>query len=41
MDLVNSKINYTLALLDMKIQSLWDFEKMEPVLKEDRKLKEN
>jgi outer membrane protein TolC len=34
MDLVNSKINYKLALLDIKIQSLWDFEKMEPVMKE-------
>jgi len=34
MDMVNAKINYKLALLDMKIQSLWDFEKMEPVMKE-------
>jgi len=34
MDIVNSQINYKLALLDMKIQSLWDFEKMEPVMKD-------
>jgi outer membrane protein TolC len=34
MDFVNSKINYKLALLDMKIQSLWDFERMEPVIKD-------
>ena len=32
MDIVNSQINYKLALLDMKIQSLWDFEKMKPVI---------
>ena len=34
MGLVNALIDYKLALLDMKIQSLWDFEKDEPVLPE-------
>jgi len=34
MDIVNSQINYKLALLDMKIQSLWDFEKMKPVIED-------
>ena len=37
MNLVNAQINYKLALLDMKIQSLWDFEKMEPVIKTEEK----
>ena len=31
-DLINALINYKLALLDMKVQSLWDFEKDRPVL---------
>ena len=30
--LVQALINYKLALLAMKIESLWDFEKNEPVL---------
>ncbi len=32
MGLVQAQIDYVLALLDIKIQSLWDFEKNEPVL---------
>lgn len=32
MGLVQAQIDYKLALLDIKIQSLWDFEKNEPVL---------
>ena len=35
MGLVNSLIDYRLALLDMKIQSLWDFERNKPVLYEE------
>lgn len=31
--LVSAMVNYKLALLDLKIQSLWDFEKDETVLK--------
>jgi outer membrane protein TolC len=32
MGLVNAQIDYRLALLDMKIQSLWDFVEDKPVL---------
>ncbi len=32
-DLVSAQVDYKLALLDLKIQSLWDFEKNEPVIK--------
>ncbi len=32
--LVNALINYKLAILDLKIQSLWDFEREEPVIKD-------
>ncbi len=32
MSLVDAQIGYKLALLDMKIKSLWDFEKNQPVL---------
>ncbi|MFC2088540.1 TolC family protein [Calditrichota bacterium] len=32
--LVNALINYKIALLDLKIQSLWDFERNESVLKD-------
>jgi outer membrane protein TolC len=31
-DLVNSMINYKFSLLDLKIESLWDFEKNQPAL---------
>jgi len=31
-DLVNSMIGYKLSLLDLKIESLWDFEKNQPAL---------
>jgi len=34
MGLVQALISYKLALLDLKIQSLWDFERNEPVLPE-------
>ena len=32
MQLISALVHYKLALLDMKIQSLWDFERDEPVL---------
>jgi len=32
-DLISALVEYKLALLDLKIQTLWDFEKDEPVLK--------
>ena len=31
--LVNAMINYKLSLLDLKIESLWDFEKNQPALR--------
>jgi outer membrane protein TolC len=31
-DLVNSMISYKFSLLDLKIESLWDFEKNQPAL---------
>jgi outer membrane protein TolC len=31
-DLVNSMISYKFSLLDLKIESLWDFEKNEPAI---------
>jgi outer membrane protein len=34
-NIVNALINYKLALLDMKIQSLWDFERKKPALYEE------
>jgi len=35
MGLINALIDYRLAVLDMKIQSLWDFERNKPVLYEE------
>ncbi|MFC1693927.1 TolC family protein [Candidatus Latescibacterota bacterium] len=35
MGLVRALINYKQAILDMKIQSLWDFERNEPVIPEE------
>ena len=32
MDLINAMINYKLDLIDLKTESLWDFEKNEPVV---------
>lgn len=37
-NLVNALINYKLALLDLKIQSLWDFERNEAVLKDSNSI---
>lgn len=37
LNLVQTLINYRLALLNLKIQSLWDFEKNEPVLNVNEK----
>ena len=39
MDLVNALINYKIELLNLKIQSLWDFAKQEPVVPEFKKNK--
>ncbi len=38
--LVNALINYKMALLDIKIESLWDFEKDRPVILLDDKEEE-
>ena len=37
MSLIQSQIDYKLALLDLKIQTLWDFEQNEPVIPEELK----
>jgi len=41
LDLINAMISYKMALIDLKIESLWDFEKNEPVVViEDRQIQD-